>query len=164
MTLRLVPWDIVHVPGLVEACNDPSISSRLPVPSPYTRSHGEDFVSSFAPSFFADGGCNFALEEDGRFVGCVSIRLVEPVERRGRVGYWVSPSARGRGVAPEAVRLVTEWARSEGFRVLELTIGVDNPSSQSVAFRSGFTLLEMLPGYEVSPDLIKDTYRFELVL
>jgi RimJ/RimL family protein N-acetyltransferase len=55
-------------------------------------------------------------------------------------GYWLSPAARGRGLATRAVRLLARWAFGElGLARLELTCGPDNEASQQVAERCGFT-------------------------
>jgi ribosomal-protein-serine acetyltransferase len=54
------------------------------------------------------------------------------------LGYWVRSSATGRGVAPEAVRLVRDWAFSHTELVrLELVMAVENVRSVRVAEKAG---------------------------
>jgi len=73
---------------------------------------------------------------------CLRERVTAPVDlaqARAAVGYWLSPTARGRGVASHALWLLAHWAFNViGLARLELTCGPDNHASQLVAERSGF--------------------------
>jgi len=55
------------------------------------------------------------LDEGGRFLGGCGINQINKANRFANLGYWVRTSAMGRGVAPAAVRLVTEYA-ARGWR------------------------------------------------
>jgi RimJ/RimL family protein N-acetyltransferase len=60
-------------------------------------------------------------------------------DRRGSVGYWLLPEARGKGLATRAVRLVSAWAFDAlGLARLQLLTEPSNDASQRVAERSGF--------------------------
>lgn len=65
----------------------------------------------------------------------------------GEIGYWTGAGARGRGIAPAAVRAVTDWAfGSFGARRLPrimLVHDVNNPASCRVAAKSGYPLHEV---------------------
>ena len=51
----------------------------------------------------------------------------------------VAPAARGRGVAPRAVELLTCWGFDELHLIrLELRIDVQHPSSERMAERAGY--------------------------
>jgi len=57
----------------------------------------------------------------------------------GEIAYVVAASARGRGVATEAVRLVTEWAfASLGLERIQLKIDQRNAASIRVAEKAGY--------------------------
>jgi RimJ/RimL family protein N-acetyltransferase len=58
------------------------------------------------------------------------------------VSYWLAASARGRGAATEAVKLVASWALGVGFETLQLRTRAGNHASQAVALRAGFQLVE----------------------
>jgi [ribosomal protein S5]-alanine N-acetyltransferase len=59
--------------------------------------------------------------------------------RRGSVGYWLLPDARGQGLATRAVRLISRWAFEDlGLARLQLLAEPWNVASQRVAERSGF--------------------------
>jgi RimJ/RimL family protein N-acetyltransferase len=68
---------------------------------------------------------------------------------RGEIGYWTAADARGRGIAPAAVRAVTDWAFSAfGAELLPYIMAVhdlDNPPSCRVAEKSGYLFREVSP-------------------
>jgi RimJ/RimL family protein N-acetyltransferase len=71
-------------------------------------------------------------------VGGVNLRFgdVEIAE----VSYFLRASARGRGLATRAVRLVSRWAFDElGIERIELRVHPENEASRRVAERAGFT-------------------------
>jgi RimJ/RimL family protein N-acetyltransferase len=56
------------------------------------------------------------------------------------IGYITAPAARGRGIATRALVLISDWALTVGgLRRVELKIDYENPASQRVAERAGFT-------------------------
>ena len=70
-------------------------------------------------------------------VGGVNVRFGE--FRIGEVSYFLRASARGRGLATRAVRLVSRWAFDElGIERLELRVHPENDASRRVAERAGF--------------------------
>jgi RimJ/RimL family protein N-acetyltransferase len=78
-------------------------------------------------------------------------------EERGRIGdretaeigYWTAVVARGRGVAPAAVRAVTDWVfdafAGTSLRQIMLVHDVDNPASCRVAEKAGYPFREVSP-------------------
>jgi [ribosomal protein S5]-alanine N-acetyltransferase len=55
------------------------------------------------------------------------------------VGYWVKAEARGRGVATEAVRLISRWAPGQlGMARVQLGTHPENVASEKVAIKAGF--------------------------
>ncbi|KAF3465987.1 GNAT family N-acetyltransferase [Streptomyces sp. Tu 3180] len=90
----------------------------------------------------ADGaGASFRIADagSGTPLGHVGVNEVHPVLRRGLVGYWVLPEARGRGVATRALLLAAHWALTElGLHRLELDHAVGHEASCRVAERCGF--------------------------
>jgi len=75
---------------------------------------------------------------DRRLLGTISLRFYR--HEIAEVGYDLMPKARGRGIATEAVRLVSAWAFKE-LRIerIELRTHPENLPSQRVAERAGFT-------------------------
>jgi RimJ/RimL family protein N-acetyltransferase len=71
------------------------------------------------------------------------------IGERGEIGFWTAAGARGRGIAPAAVRLVTDWAFGrfgpERLPLIMLVHDLDNPASCRVAAKSGYPFQELSP-------------------
>jgi len=85
----------------------------------------------------------------GHLVGGVSIRRLDRDATSGEVGYWVTASSRGQGIAPRALNAACEWAfllpRYRPLEQLELIHAVGNLASCRVADKAGFALTAVLP-------------------
>ncbi len=102
---------------------------------------------SFAVLEAADvGGCVLG--------GSVGLKNREETGRIGEretaeIGYWTAVAARGRGVAPAAVRAVTDWVfdafGGASLRQIMVVHDVDNPASCRVAERAGYPFRELSP-------------------
>jgi RimJ/RimL family protein N-acetyltransferase len=81
----------------------------------------------------------FAIVEDGAFLGWAGSPMIDRAGRTVELGYMVTPAARGRGVATEALRLLTVWAFDELDAVrAELKIGAPNEASKRVGVNCGY--------------------------
>lgn len=102
--------------------------------------------------------CFAVLEADdvGGWVlaGNVGLKNREETGRIGEretaeIGYWTAVAARGRGVAPAAVRAVTDWVfdafAGTSLRQIMLVHAVDNPASCRVAEKAGYPFREFSP-------------------
>ena len=77
----------------------------------------------------------------GLFVANVSLFEIDTDHATAKVGYRVLPDARGRGIAREALRAVTEWAFAElGILRIQLEHAVPNIGSCRVAEGAGYRL------------------------
>jgi len=138
--IRLVPFAAAHLEGVTALIADADTLrfTRLPEPPP----------PDFAPRWLAryeqarrDGTQDgfAAIDADGRFVG---LGLAPKIDRAGReveLGYIVAAQERGRGVATEILRRLTEWALVElGALRVYLLIDVENVASERVAARCGY--------------------------
>jgi RimJ/RimL family protein N-acetyltransferase len=92
------------------------------------------------------GGCALA--------GNVGLKNREEAGRIGEretaeIGYWTAVAARGRGIAPAAVRAVTDWVfdafAGAGLRQIMLVHDVGNPASCRVAEKAGYPFRELSP-------------------
>ena len=97
--------------------------------------------------------------ETGKVVGGVNLRLGD--HRIGEISYFLRASARGRGLATRAVRLVAGWAFDElGLERIELRVHPENEASRRVAERAGFTR----EGVERASRAWPDGSRFDSVV
>ena len=138
--LILRPFTAADADDVTQACQDAETLRWLPLPRPYTRANAEWFIGTFGPSQRESGaGIVFAIESAGRLAGAIDLKQVNWAARVAEVGYWVAPWARGRGIAPQATRALSEWAiRDHGFERVQLFAAVGNAASQRVAEKAGF--------------------------
>jgi RimJ/RimL family protein N-acetyltransferase len=101
----------------------------------------------------------FAVLEAGDAGGCVlagnvGLKNREETGRIGEretaeIGYWTAVAARGRGIAPAAVRAVTGWVfdafAGTSLRQIMLVHDVANPASCRVAEKAGYPFRELSP-------------------
>ena len=140
--LTLRPLSQIDVDDVVDACQDAETLRWLPLPRPYTRASAEWFIGTFGPTQHSSGeGIVFAVESAGRLAGAIDLKAVNWVTKVAEVGYWVSPWARGRGVASPATRSLCGWAiREQGFERIELFAAVGTVASQRASETAGLVL------------------------
>jgi ribosomal-protein-serine acetyltransferase len=80
----------------------------------------------------------FAIVDGSTYLGGCGLNQIDTATQRANLGYWVRTSAMGRGVTPEAVRQLAEFAFRETNLVrLEIVIAVGNVRSERVAEKIG---------------------------
>jgi RimJ/RimL family protein N-acetyltransferase len=99
-----------------------------------------DEVLTRLDELHAKSSPTFAIAEaDGECRGLVWLNVPTDGPTMRYVGYWLLPSARGRGLASAAVAVITTWAFAElGVERMRLATAPDNQRSQRVAERNGF--------------------------
>jgi RimJ/RimL family protein N-acetyltransferase len=121
------------------ACQDPEIPRWIPViPQPYTQESARDFVT-WSRETFERGSYSFVIVDarTGELLGAIGMG-VNSLMKIGHIGYWVAASARRRGIASSALRLLAGWALEQDFGRVELITDPDNIASQRVAEKVGF--------------------------
>lgn len=140
--LVLRPPLLTDVERITEICRDPAIGHFTTVPVPYDEDAARWWVEYAAGRQAEGSGTHLVVEVDDEVVAAVGMD-VNPLDRAGRVGYWVAPEMRGIGLATRATRLVCAWALDpDGLDLvrLELDAAAINDASNAVARRLGFTL------------------------
>jgi RimJ/RimL family protein N-acetyltransferase len=137
--IRLELLSEAHLPALEELLTDDGVLRFTRVPEPVPADFATAWLDSYEEGRRAGIREAFAVVEDERFLGLALAVRINREEQTVELGYVVAPSARGRGVATEALRLLTEWALTdlEALRV-ELWIDVVNEASKRVAERCGY--------------------------
>lgn len=133
VTLR--PPDERDLEAIDQGVNDPDVVRWFGRPK--VRAPG---ILAVNRQRWRDGSPTFAICEIGdACLGHVWINISSTDPGTGSVGYWLLPSARGRGLATRAVRLLTTWAVGAlGLDPIRLVTESANEQSQGVAARSGF--------------------------
>ncbi|MDX1624763.1 MAG: GNAT family N-acetyltransferase [Gemmatimonadota bacterium] len=134
------PWREEDVDALARHANDPTVWRNLRdrFPHPYGR---EDAVEWIERCRAEEPGRNFAIVVEGEAVGGIGLEPGSDVFRRtAEIGYWIARPHRGRGIATEALRAVTEYA-FDAFDLDRLTALVFewNPASARVLEKAGYS-------------------------
>lgn len=143
---------------VVAACTDPDIVRFTFMQEGLTEDGALAWISRVT-EHWAKGHPRFAIAaaDDDRVLGQVGIAIDE--QRISAEGYyWVSPGARRRGIAADALALVAGWAFDQGIQRLVLLIEPGNEVSSRLAAKLGFTREGVLRSYEPfkggRPDLV----------
>ena len=137
--LRLRPWREDDLDAVWNAFQDPEIQLwngggvRSRVDAMVLLGRRLDWSSGDSASWAVVGATDDLL-------GSVSLHSIDRLQNDAEIGYWTTPSARGRGVAAAAVDAVCRW----GFGALpidriELCHAAENTASGRVAEKAGFT-------------------------
>ncbi|GAT73273.1 GNAT family N-acetyltransferase [Microbacterium hydrocarbonoxydans] len=128
---------------LLQAANTPEMTAYLN--GPETEEEIDERHARYLRLQSAGEARMFVIVDDeGERLGSIGLW---PVDWHGapamETGWFVLPSAQGRGVATRALELLIEVARRErtGRRSLMACPGVDNAASNGVCRRAGFTLV-----------------------
>jgi [ribosomal protein S5]-alanine N-acetyltransferase len=147
--IRLRGFRASDVDRIVEACSDPRTAHWLvSMPRPYQRHNALAYLESLGELAARGLGVTWCLAdpEDDRCLGSISLDGLNTYARRGEIGYWAHPDARGRGIVTEAVRLVTRHAKETGLaRSLIIRCARGNTASRHVAERAGYTKVGIQP-------------------
>lgn len=139
--VRLRPFRLDDTADVVAGCADPLTRRFISgMPSPYTEADAHWWITEGAPAAWAGGGAAYAVADPAtdRLLGGVGLSQPVPTRGQAEIGYWVTPGARGRGVAQAATRALTEHAFATGVVRLELLTHEENTASQRVALAAGF--------------------------
>jgi RimJ/RimL family protein N-acetyltransferase len=169
MPLRVRPWLAADMPDLLAAMareyparglwSHPDVD--VPGPQPWTGPRNEEEATLWlcGQDRGWEGGdwLTFAVLDAAQntVVGHVALKNRDGGEvgigERGEIGFWTAADARGRGIAPAAVRAVTDWAFSsfgaERLPGIMLVHDVDNPAPCRVAVKSGYPFHELSPAH-----------------
>ncbi|WP_410794049.1 GNAT family N-acetyltransferase [Kribbella sp. C-35] len=159
-------WEIGDLPLVREASGDDYIPLITTVPSAYSQEGSEAFIRRQWERASTGSGYPFVIVrvDDGRPLGTVGLWLREFEEGRASLGYWVVGSARGQGVAAEALRSVAAWALGD-LRIPRLQLHVEpwNTASQRTAERVGFQREGLLRSWQQVGEERRDMFVYSML-
>lgn len=164
--IRLRPWLEADLEAAYRATQDVLIPRFTRVPENQTKEQLRLYFGGQEPARKAGEALALAVADAAtdEFLGSIALLRFEWGERRGEVGYWLAPWARGRGAASRAVRLLSRWALTElGLARLALHTDTHNHASQRVAERCGFTREGVLRSFEERKGRRYDNVVFSLL-
>jgi RimJ/RimL family protein N-acetyltransferase len=134
------PWRLSDAPVLAKHANNVNIAKNLRdrFPHPYTLSDARHFIEAVIDTRPV---ANFAIAVDGEPAGGIGFSPGSDVERySAEIGYWLAEAFWGRGIAAEALDLVSQYAFDEChvLRLFALPFA-DNQQSIRVLEKAGYT-------------------------
>ena len=100
----------------------------------------------------------------GDLLGSIGVHDVNPVDRRGNIGYWLAREARGRGIMTRAVTMLSKWAfENLGIDRIEIPVDSQNTASRAVAERAGYTFEGVLRSHTVIKGRRRDMAIYSLL-
>ncbi|MDT7538129.1 MAG: hypothetical protein QOI82_1714 [Actinomycetota bacterium] len=143
--LLLRAWEPKDAAAVLAACSDPLVQRWTSggLPSPYTADNARQYVEELAPTAWAkDTAYPFAVtdRDTGEVLSNVALRRTG-LHDNWDVGYWSTPTGRGRGTTTEAVAALCRWGFGGlGAARIEWYARVGNFASRRVAEKAGFTI------------------------
>jgi RimJ/RimL family protein N-acetyltransferase len=133
-------WRRSDAASLVRHANNVNIAKHLRdrFPHPYTERDARTFLRMVGLA--DDRAINLAIDVDGTAVGAIGLTRGSDVERfSAEIGYWLAEPYWGRGIATEALILVTAeaFARLNILRLFALPFA-DNLASARVLEKAGY--------------------------
>jgi RimJ/RimL family protein N-acetyltransferase len=157
-SLRLEPLAKRHLPFMPSLLADTEVLRFTRIPEPVPEGFAERWVARYEASRAEGTRDGFAaVDGDGRPLALALVPTTDAEAAEAELGYIVWPEARGRGVAKETLRLLTEWAfRERGIERACLYISVENAASKRVAERCGYVREGVLRSLYVKPGVRED--------
>jgi ribosomal-protein-alanine N-acetyltransferase len=149
----LRPFRVSDAAAISESCRDPDIPRFTMMPEAMTEDQARHWVER-GLEWWPRGLARFAVTvpPSDECAGQIGIQF-DFAARRAEAFYWLDRRVRGRGIAVEALSLVTEWAfRDFGIVRVQLVTHLDNERSQRVAERCGFSREGVLRAWEPVKD------------
>ena len=149
----LRPFRVGDAAAIAESCRDPDIPRFTMMPEAMTEDQARQWVEH-GLEWWPRGLARFAVTvpPSDECAGQIGIQF-DFAARRAEAFYWLDRRVRGRGIAVEALSLVTEWAfRDHGIVRVQVVTHLDNERSQRVAERCGFSREGVLRAWEPVKD------------
>ena len=161
-TLR--PWKIGDEEGLVKVANNPKIAKNLiySYPNPYTLADAKEYIKSCQDSIKTI--THFAIIVDKNIAGAITFSFKDEDKKHTVVlGYWIGEEYWGRGITPEAIRLVTKYAFENcNIERMEAKVYTWNPNSAKVLLKAGFTFEGVLRKSTLKAGSVVDEWIYSI--
>ena len=157
--VRLEPLGASHLAGIRALVADPSVRRFTRIPEPPPPEFAEQWLERYDHGRRDGSREGFAIVGgDGAFLGLALVARFDRDTSTAELGYVVAESARGRGVATAALRLLTRHAIEQlGAHRIELLISVANEPSKRVAERAGYLREGVLRSVFLKPGVREHT-------
>jgi RimJ/RimL family protein N-acetyltransferase len=150
--------------SLQKNANNPKVSACLMdrFPSPYTIEDAINWVSILIDQ---NPLINFAITINDEVIGGIGMEPRQDVYRKTAIiGYWLSEELWGKGIMPEAIKLVTEYAFTRlGFIRLQASVYSKNPASMRVLEKAGYVKEGIMKNAVIKGGEILDEHLYAIL-
>jgi RimJ/RimL family protein N-acetyltransferase len=157
-------WRHDDLESLVEHANNRKIwlNLRDRFPHPYTKRDGREFLRSM---LLQRPETAFAIAVDNAAIGGIGFVMMHDVERvSAEIGYWIAEPFWGRGIATEAVAVVTRYAiETHGFTRVFAMPFASNRASCRVLEKAGYALEGRLRRSAIKDGQIVDQMQYAFI-
>lgn len=152
------------VSTVLEASTDPRIPAITTVPSHPDSAAAAVFIQRQHQRAETGEGYSFAIATAAGEAAIGQIGLWPLSRERASIGYWIVPSARGRGVATSALVALSRWGLElPGVHRLELYAEPRNRGSCRTAEKAGYYREGLLRGWQEVHGERRDMYMYSLL-
>lgn len=129
--------------AVFDGCQDPLIPRFTAISADYSMAHALDYVQRTDASVRTQRELPFVIEhgngDDLTFAGTISFHSLSVKNSVGELGYWMSASMRGKGIATTAARMLTDFGfASIGFKRIEALVDIENIASAKLLESAGY--------------------------
>ncbi|MGA7692030.1 MAG: GNAT family N-acetyltransferase [Nitrososphaeraceae archaeon] len=127
------------------------------IPNPYSIDDALEFIKCANSDFNTLKALHFAIESkimprsrnNLKFVGTISIKNIDLVNKKADLGYWIGEQYWGRGIATECLKLIIDYAFSAelGLKQLCAYVFPDNKASIRVLEKNGMNKIREVNEY-----------------
>lgn len=141
-------WKLSDAPAMQRNADNKNISKFLldRFPSPYTIADAEAWVNLWQGQ--QGPVINFAIaDENDEVIGGIGLEFREDVYRKTPlIGYWLAEPYWGKGIMPQAVKLICDYAFAKLDVICILAYVLSkNPASMRVMEKAGFAKRGIIP-------------------
>lgn len=141
-TLALVPLGPKYEQFYIELANNPAVREKVNNAVPYLKDHYSELLNRQKGHFV------WIIEENNQPVGVVTFGPLKSSPQIFQGGYWLNPSAWGKGLATRAVGMAVDYLLlSCGARRIQALVEPDNIPSMRVLEKCGFRNEGLLRSY-----------------
>jgi [ribosomal protein S5]-alanine N-acetyltransferase len=129
--------------AVFDGCQDPLIPRFTAISSNYSMAHALDYVQRTDASVRTQRELPFVIEygngDDRVFAGTISFHSLSVKNSVGELGYWMTSSMRGKGIATTAARMLTDYGFATiGFKRIEALVDKENVASLKLLESAGY--------------------------
>ncbi len=134
-------WSASDAEALRASCDEIDLGKVTHIPHPYNLKHAVDFISRSEAERQTGGRIDLAIVSKGETtpVGNIGLIKIDKPNSCAELAYHLGKAHRGRGIMPEAVRIMLDYAFNElKLNRVQVSHVIGNDSSRRVIEKVGF--------------------------